>query len=206
MKTRGAWPRGYTKNRSHGRPSHLPSHPSPSPRSRVRPGLRSPHQAIRGPIAVFAAPSELKHCRFGLSISRKVGNAVRRNRLRRQLREAFRQLQHDFPGAYDLVVTGAPMSRRRWKNIAGGWPTQSLDCTRLGNAASRPKINDAMDLDPTRLALPRHARPAARRPVPIHPDVQPIRHRRHHQIRPLARERESGKAHLPMPPVGREGV
>jgi ribonuclease P protein component len=59
----------------------------------------------RGPIAVFAAPNELKHCRLGLSISRKVGNAVRRNRLRRQLREAFRHLQHDFPGAYDLVVT-----------------------------------------------------------------------------------------------------
>lgn len=59
----------------------------------------------RGPIAVFAVPNELKHCRFGLSISRKVGNAVRRNRLRRQLRESFRQLQHDFPGAYDLVVT-----------------------------------------------------------------------------------------------------
>jgi ribonuclease P protein component len=58
----------------------------------------------RGPLMVYAKPNDLGHPRLGMSVSRKVGNAVRRNRIRRLLREAFRHMQHDFPRGYDLVV------------------------------------------------------------------------------------------------------
>jgi len=56
------------------------------------------------PIVVHGRPNELGHCRLGLSVSRKVNAAVRRNRIKRLLREAFRLLQHELPGSYDLVV------------------------------------------------------------------------------------------------------
>jgi ribonuclease P protein component len=70
--------------------------------------LRKP----KGPLILFAKPNELPHHRLGLSIGRAVGNAVRRNRLKRHIREAFRLLQHDLPrhpaGSYDLVVAARP--------------------------------------------------------------------------------------------------
>jgi ribonuclease P protein component len=62
----------------------------------------------RGPLSVGARPNDLPHCRFGMSVSRKVGTAVRRNRIRRLLREAFRLMQHDLPRGYDLVVVVRP--------------------------------------------------------------------------------------------------
>jgi len=54
-------------------------------------------------LTVFAATNGLAWTRFGLSVSKKHGNAVRRNRIKRLLREAFRLDQHDFPPGLDLI-------------------------------------------------------------------------------------------------------
>src|SRR5262245_4284318 len=62
----------------------------------------------RGPLIVWAIPNKLGHCRMGISIGRVVGNAARRNRIKRLLRESFRLLQHDLPSGYDLVVAVRP--------------------------------------------------------------------------------------------------
>ncbi len=57
---------------------------------------------------VYAAPNLCGHLRLGLSVSRKVGIAVRRNRIKRLLREAFRLIQHNFAYGYDLVIVVRP--------------------------------------------------------------------------------------------------
>lgn len=44
------------------------------------------------------------YCRLGVSVSRKVGNAVIRNRCKRHVREIFRQNKRRFPHGADVVV------------------------------------------------------------------------------------------------------
>ncbi len=55
-------------------------------------------------LLVQACPNDLPHNRLGLSVSRKYGNAVARNRLRRLYREAFRLSKHELPKGLDLVL------------------------------------------------------------------------------------------------------
>ena len=61
-----------------------------------------------GGIVVYACPNGLPVTRLGLSVSRKVGSAVVRNRVKRLLREAFRTSAAALPPGLDLVVVARP--------------------------------------------------------------------------------------------------
>lgn len=53
-------------------------------------------------------PNGLEHSRLGLTVSRRVGNAVVRNRIKRRLREIFRRAGQSLPQGIDLVAVARP--------------------------------------------------------------------------------------------------
>lgn len=59
-------------------------------------------------LVVFGCPNELPYPRLGLSVSRRVGKAVVRNRWKRVIREAFRLSRLRLPPGLDLVVVPKP--------------------------------------------------------------------------------------------------
>lgn len=61
-------------------------------------------KAADGVLLLFIARNELPQTRIGLSVSKKHGGAVVRNRLKRLLREAFRLQQHEIPSGLDLIA------------------------------------------------------------------------------------------------------
>jgi ribonuclease P protein component len=53
---------------------------------------------------LFFQPSPLADARLGLTVSRKVGNSVVRNRVKRRVREFFRTRRPCFVSVFDLSV------------------------------------------------------------------------------------------------------
>jgi len=67
-------------------------------------GFSTGLRANDGYLTVWATHNGLAYSRLGIVVGRQHGTAVRRNRLRRLLREAFRLSQDRLPSGLDLLV------------------------------------------------------------------------------------------------------
>ena len=108
--------------RSHPHPNPLPEgegtrvHPNRFPRAARLSGklqfaavYDTKTKTHAGPLLIFSRANGLSHHRLGLSVSRRVGIAVRRNRIKRLLREAFRLQENKRPAVgLDLVIVVRP--------------------------------------------------------------------------------------------------
>jgi ribonuclease P protein component len=52
---------------------------------------------------IVVQPNALQNTRLGITVTKKVGTAVQRNRIKRVVREVFRRNRQLFPAAHDLV-------------------------------------------------------------------------------------------------------
>ena len=67
---------------------------------------------------IFSLPNELDRRRLGIIASKKIGNAVARNRVKRRIREIFRHIKHHMEPALDIVViSGKDMAKLPYRVI-----------------------------------------------------------------------------------------
>lgn len=62
--------------------------------------------AATGNLAVYVRRNNSGRNRLGLTVGTKVGKAVRRNRVRRRIREAYRIHEQEMAPGWDIVVVG----------------------------------------------------------------------------------------------------
>jgi ribonuclease P protein component len=77
--------------------------------ARVYAGRRRASDAV---LLVYVADNGLDWSRLGLSVGKKVGNAVSRNYVRRRIREAFRLAKADLPRGLDIICVAKPDAAR----------------------------------------------------------------------------------------------
>lgn len=83
---------------------------------------------------VFYRPNGLPGTRLGITVPKRIGTAVARNRIKRRIREVFRLHRTELPGGWDLVLnprSGAatvafPVLERELLRLFPGDPPQPL--------------------------------------------------------------------------------
>ena len=61
---------------------------------------------------IYVRPTGFGRSRLGITVSKKVGKSVQRNRVKRLIRESFRHLRPQIQIGYDVVVVGRSAATR----------------------------------------------------------------------------------------------
>lgn len=107
--------------------------------------FRHRSSAAEGPIVLHGCPSAApgEAARLGLSVSRRVGNAVERNAWKRRLREAFRAVRGRLPAGQDFVAVVRPAPVPRGREGAGRVEQSLVELA--GRIVARPRHARAVE-------------------------------------------------------------
>ena len=117
--------------------------------------------AAEGALVLYACPRQGSSAvcapplpaRLGLSVSRRIGNAVVRNAWKRRLREAFRVARRKIPAGHDYLVVVRSGAAPGGADGAG--KIEGMLVALAARIVSRPAYRDA-DVPPALPTKPRH--------------------------------------------------
>ena len=81
-------------------------------------------------LLVYVATNGLSHSRLGLSVSKRIGNAVCRNYVRRRIREAFRTSKAEIPEGFDIICVARPKATDPRRDLGCSLRTLVADAIR----------------------------------------------------------------------------
>ncbi len=88
-----------------------------------------------GLLILYVAENDCGYPRLGVSVGKLCGSAVIRNRLKRLLKEAFRQSQDRIPAGFDYLLMFSPQWSKRL--------TKAADSKKILSRVSFEKVNDS---------------------------------------------------------------